>query len=570
VHRPARLTGLFQDGAIWLRGVGALCILMGPESAAAQSTAPSSITPPTLLPPPVAADAPPIAEVPTSLTPPAGTGGLTVRARAVEVTGAFPELALETRRIADTLVGRRVTLEEIYKAASAIEAAHIRRGYVLARATVPPQRIADGGTITIIVIDGFIEKIDLAALPARLRAPVRRRVDAIESRRHLTLRDIEQRLMIAGDLPGLALTSTLARGETAGGATLLLAGRYRPVSGSVTVDNSLASSLGGVAVTAQMSLNSVLGLGEQLYGFAVTGYDIPRAFRADAPVRVVGGGALVALGDGRFSLNPEITVSRTQPLPEPGVPRIRGTLRRLSLRGGYVLAKSRRGTLAADITIERIREANDAIDFDTAISLDEFTAVRAQLSYAAALHGGGVSVVARLSHGLDGRAASDTPVSRQGARANFTSAIVTARLLRSLSPHLALTVTARGQTPFGAALFRSEQATLEGADALSSYIGGITAIDGSATLRAEIKRTPVAMGGVRLSPYLFGAAGAGWISRPTAVEQGRYTLYNPGLGLRAAFAGERLAATLEYGHGFSTAQQFNGVDRVAAALTLSI
>lgn len=557
-----------RAACVWFALPGALP-LFAPAAAHAQATAPSSITPPTLRPPPTGGDSAPALPAPPVLAPPAGSADLTTRVGAVEVPGAFPAVAAETRAIADTLVGRTVTLAEIYAAASAIEAAHVRRGYILARAVVPPQRIEPGGTIVIRVIDGFIEQVDTAALPARLRAPVRARTVALAARRQLTLAEIEQPLTIAATVPGLSLTSTLTRGEAEGGTRLLLSGRYRPVSGGVTIDNSLAPSLGRVAVTAQLSLNSLLGLGEQVYGFAVTGYDVPRAFRADAPVRVLGGGATIGLGDGRFSLNPEATFSRTQPLPQPGVPRIRGTLRRLSLRGGYVLARSRTRALSAGLTIERLREANDAIDFATAISVDDFTAARAQLNWSAAgPRGGGVALLAQLSHGL-GRRANDAPVSRQGARGHFTRLDVTARILRPLTPRLALALTARAQTPFGAPLFRSEQAQLKGADALSTYIGGITAVDGSASLRGELTRTPRPGGAIRLAPYAFAAIGHGWISRPTAVEQD-FTLYNPGVGIRGSLAGGRIGATLEYGHGFSSVARFNGVDRVSAAVTLAL
>ncbi|KQN19284.1 hypothetical protein ASE86_12290 [Sphingomonas sp. Leaf33] len=542
-----------------------------PMVAHGQATAPSSITPPNLRPPVTGGDAPPELPAPGGLTPPPGSEGLSVRIAAVRVDGALPAVAAAAHAIADRLAGRTVTLAEIYAAAGAIEAAHIRRGYIFVRATVPPQEIAAGGTVVIRIVNGFIERIDVDRLPTRLRAPVLRRAGMLAGQRGLTLAAIERPLLIAGDVPGLTIASTLARGETEGGTQLILTGRYRPVTGSLSADNSLNPSLGRVALTGQISLNSLLGLGEQIYGFAVTGYDLPRAFRADAPVRVLSGGGIIGIGDARLTLNPEATFSRTQPEPVPGVPRIRGTLRRLTLRGGYVLSRSRRGALTAGLTVERIREANTAIDFATAISIDDFSVARAQVAWNSAIgNGGAASLVAQLSEGLGRRADDAAPVSRQGAVGGFTKLAVTARLLRPMSPRLALSATARAQLPFGQALFRSEQAQLEGSDALSSYIGGVTAVDGSATLRAEVTRAPRPTGWLRVSPYVFGAVGQGWFSRPTAVEAGSYTLFNPGVGARASFASGRINASAEYGHGFSRLDRLNGVDRLALSLSVTL
>jgi len=536
--------------------------------ACAQVVAPSSVTPQTLRPPAVDRDAPPELPPPAALTPPSGTADLTVRPGAVTVIGAFPELADEAGAIANRLVGRTVTLAEIYAAAAGIEALHVRRGYILARATLPPQQIDDGGTVTILVTDGFIERIDTTRLPARLQAPVRRRVAGLQGRRRLTLADIEAPVMRAGEVPGVTLASTLSRGAQPGGVLLHLSGRYAPVRGSLTIDNSLVPSLGRAGVTAQLSLNSLLGQGEQVYGFVATGSDISRVFSDDAQMRVLGGGVIVPLGNGRLSLNPEITASRTQPSAQPGVPRIRGTLARVSLRGTYVLIRSRHRSLSGGVTIERISETSDAIDFGVTLSRDRFDVVRAQLSYASALPGGGVSLTAQLSQGLGGRDGQANPASRQGASADFTRAHVSVRLWKAITPRLTLALTARGQTSFGAPLFRSEQGTLEGVDALSAYIGGITSADSNVTLRGEVSREPWSFGAIRVSPYVFAGAGTGWIERPTAVEQRRYTLYNPGLGLRGALAGGQIGVTIEYGHGLSVSPAFDGVDRVSAALTL--
>ena len=554
---------------------GCAALVAGASGVHAQSTAPSSITPPTLRPAPQAPDTAPAIPQAERLVAPAGAEALTVTLDAVAVEGGFPELAEESTRVTAPLLHHPVSLAQLYAMASAIEAAYARHGFVLARVVVPPQQLAGGGTFRIVVIDGFIDSVDVSAVPAPVRAQVALRAGRLIGQRHLRIGAIEQPLLLAGDVPGLSLTSTLARGNQPGAARLVLSGRHAVVSGSVSADNTLAASLGRYEAVAQVSFNSAFGLGEQIYGFAVGGYDLPKAFRSDAPVRVLGGGVIVAPGSRRLSINPEATFSRTQPAPQPGVPQTRGTLQRLSMRGGFIVQKTRRRTIAVSAVVEHIEEANDALDFAVRLSLDRFVAARVGLSYSAVLPRGGISASAQLSQGFGGLRAGDLPAgvlpSRTGAAPDFTKASLAVRYARAVGHGLQLGLSATGQSSFGQPLFRSEQTALEGADALSAYFGGTTAVDSAVIGRAElsravaIDRAPVP---IRLTPYAFTAAGQGWIARPTAVEAGQFAAFNLGVGLRGVLAGTRLGFAVEYAHGFSPDARFDRVDRVAASTTV--
>lgn len=538
--------------------------------ALSQSTAPSSITPPTLKPPPPADDNATIIQQTEGLTAPKGAEGLTVLIEGIDAEGSFAEVARETEAIVAQVVGRQVTLAQLYAVASAIEAAHARAGYVLARVAVPPQQITNGGRFRILVIDGFIESIDVSAVPERVRHSVAARAAALTGRRHLKIGEIERPLLLAGETPGLTLTSTLTRGLEQGGTRLLLSGRQRITSGSLSVENGFAPALGRFGVTAQASLNSAFGLGEQIYGFAVGGYDLPGNFYGDAPVRVLGGGINLAPGEARFSINPEVTFSRTQPRPRPGVPTTRGNLRRLSLRGGFVVEKSRRQSLSLSGAIEQIRESNDAIDFGARLSLDRFMVGRLSATYSAALSGGGsMAASAQVSQGLGGLDSGALPASvlpsRQGAATDFTKATLAYRIAMPIGAGFEFRLAARGQTSFGRPLFRSEQTALEGNDGVSAYVGGETAVDAAIVTRAQLARH-FAFGRrkwLRLSPVLFGAAGKGWIERATAVERPDLTAINLGAGLRGAVPKAGLGFSLEYARGVSAVKQFNDVDRVA-------
>jgi hemolysin activation/secretion protein len=72
-------------------------------------------------------------------------------------------------------------------------------------------------------------------------------------------------VLLAGDVPGVQLRTTLIRGSAVGATRLILEARYRPISASLGLENDLGYAYENQALSAQVALNSVLGLGEQLY-----------------------------------------------------------------------------------------------------------------------------------------------------------------------------------------------------------------------------------------------------------------------------------------------------------------
>jgi hemolysin activation/secretion protein len=557
---------------------GPVLALAGSATAQAQATAPSSITPQTLR--PDTPDRNTSVAIPQAgtLEAPQGAGQLSVRIGKVTVEGGFAELDAQTAAIVTPLEARSVTLAEIYQAASEIEAAYARAGFVLARVAVPPQSLMDGGPLRIRVIDGYVESVDFSAVPARARRAVAARIAGLVGRRHLDLGRIEQPLLVAGEVPGLTLSSTLVRGELPGATRLVLGGRQKLISGQISAENNLSPALGTYGLTAQLSLNSALGVGEQIYGFAAGGYDVARFFTATAPVRVLGGGAVVPLGDGRFSLNPEATFSRTEPAALPGAPRTRGNLRRLTLRAGYTAHRTRHHALVLNATAEQIDETNALPEFGTDISHDRFMAARLGANYSRTeARGGTLYLSGQLSQGLGdlgairpARLPLGTTLSRQGASLSFTRIDLSLRAFLPLPRGWQLSLGARAQTSFGKPLLRSEQTALEGSEAVSAYLGGNTAVDEAITLRAEFGR-PVSIAHLwAVAPYLFAAGGVGLANRPTVLEPGGLSAGSVGAGLRAAVAGTGLTFAAEYAHGFSDYAPLRSANRLNAAITLRV
>jgi len=539
-----------------------------PAVAFGQATAPSSVTPPSLRPEQDQSSAISIPEV-DGLRAPSGAENLTVTPGSVQSENSFSDLDTQVKEITSRLIGKRVSLAQIYAAASAIEEAHVRAGYVLVRVAVPPQHLVDGGPLRIEVIDGFIESIDVSGLPSRVRSAVLARTQSLYKRQHIRLGDIEQPLLIASQFPGLTMSSTLARGSSIGGTRLILTGRQGLLSGAIGGDNNLASSLGTYGVNAQLSINSALGFGEQIYGFAAGGYDLSRFFSANAPARVLGAGVVLPMGNGRFTINPEMTFARTQPEQLVGLPQSRGTLRRLTLRSEYVLKKTRRRSASASVAFEQIDETNKFIGFQN-ISHDRYSALRLGLTFAANAHDGSAIIASlQLSQGLGQLAAlqlKDLPLgttySRQGATHEFTKLNAALHAHAFVGSGIYFNLAASGQTSFGLPLFRAEQSSLEGPDAVSGIVGGITASDSAVTVRGELSR-PVDLPGIQLAPYAFVAGGVGMIARPTIVEPSEIRAASLGLGLHSALPKYGFSASVEYAHSFYDISGGHQSDRVS-------
>lgn len=510
---------------------------------------------------------------------PEGAESLDVSPASVDVSGEFPELAEARERIFAPLLGRTSKLSELYAATSALEAAYARKGYVLVRLAILPQRIEAGGTFRIGVIDGFVESLDLTAIPSRLRRPVRAALSGIVGRHHVRLATIEQALLLAGDTPGAALRTTLMRGDTPGGTRLVVNADYDPFSVTLATRNDYDPSLGTWGFSTEFVANSVLGLGETLYGFAASDVDDP--FSDAGHVRVLGGGAIARLAQARLSLNPEATFSRTRPNPLPGAPRTIGQLQRYTLRSAYVIARRRQFAAQMNLTVEELDVRNNAPDFSIDLSHDRYRVARlgGSLNWPRK-QGARASLSVEFSQGLGDFGArsqarvlaEDVPYSREGARNDFSLLQVDAHVLSPLGPSASLALFLKGQTSFGRPVFRTEQVSLEGEGGLSAYVGGVTAADSGAVGRVEIAnrialdpRTSDAV-----SPYAFVAAGAGRIERPSLVEPGAFGSVSLGLGTRCTIGNGRIRVGAEYAYAYSDYHPLNQVQRVSLTLGLNI
>jgi hemolysin activation/secretion protein len=192
---------------------------------------------------------------------------------------------------------------------------------------------------------------------------------------------------------------------------------------------------------------------------------------------------------------------------------------------------------------------------------------------------GSFGIAAQVSQGLGdigGRTIADilatgTGYSRFGADNNFTKLTAQGHAVLPLATGWDFAALVKGQTSFGKAVFRAEQFQLEGSDAVSSYVGGATAVDDGAALRVELRHRLIAGSGslgLGFAPYVFAAGGAGSIAQPTILEAKNLTVGALGAGARVALDRIGLYFSVEYAYGVSNFAPLDKHDRVNATATL--
>jgi hemolysin activation/secretion protein len=518
----------------------------------------SQITPKTFAPPTVAAPGGGLAIVGgAGLETPAGAEKLSVTLSGVTVSGGFPELADAQAALVAKLARRKVTGAEIFAAARELEAAYARAGYVLVRVGLPPQKLVNGAALKLIVVDGAVERVETKDAPAAVAGRLHTLLDPLIGKRHLQIRELERRVLLAGDVPGVLIRSTLAPGSADGGTVLVIEVKYQPIDATVTADNSLSRQLGRWQTGLGFDLNSVLGFGELSY-VRVSADPIggnAGFLSEDARNRSLAAGFIVPLPIDGLSFNAEGTQARVSPLAVAPAPAATDLFERLSLRLRYAFIRSRDFNLTSQLVFDAQDEHQALLQAygGTSLSLDRLRVLRVtnDADYLAAW-GGSVTGSLNLSTGLDAfgartgaeAAASLVPLSRQGAGASFTKLDGALGYTQNFAEHLSTTLSARAQTSFGQALERAEQIGIAGPGSLSAFNAGQLQGDSGAVARAELgapfvlpaNSLPFSDGtvGILATPYAFVSAGEIFLVDPTILESSHVRAASYGGGLRIA------------------------------------
>lgn len=494
--------------------------------------------------------------------------GLTVLVSEITVDGGFAELSDATEGLAVPFEGRRSSVEELQAFAQTLELLYQQAGYFLVRVTIPPQEVKDGDTFRVLVIDGYLEAVDLQGVPARLSSHLEALLQPIVNERRLKMADFERVLMLARQMPGLSMNTTLVAGEDVGASVLVVEGDWIRYSGSMGLNTRLSDPGTGWNGALQMQLNQPLGRGEQIAAqLSVPVSSLLSPWNADH--LTFGGNISWPLGMAGTSLQLNYSASHTDtPSPHWLIPATRSDFQRISLEVSKPIQLSRTDEFRVSGTLDATDQSLVAPDFQATLHRDRLRVLRLNAnSRREATSGSRLSLSVQYSLGLPrlgARRAEDVqnsgiPFSRPGAEPTFQKLSVTASWRWPFTWRFTLTSTLRGQYALKGPLPTTELFSLSGGNALPSLALGIGANDHGWTLREEVETRLSLLNG-KLPLLLYGyvaggsaasetrslstVAGAGGVGIRSDMGRARFSL-DYGRGRARSVSDEALTASVE-------------------------
>lgn len=308
---------------------------------------------------------------------------------------AYPLKALAP--LYDTALAREISPDDLVRIAQAITDKYRADGYFLSRAVVPPQ-VGPPGHARIRVYEGYIDDVKVTgdAAPA-----LQALLAGLTEHRPLLLSDLDRRLTLATDLPGVQTRSHLepvlddpARHHLVVDATL------QKWTGSLYVDNRGTRDVGPIQATGRVGVNSLARAGDQLALSVLTVPDNPKEF-VQAELSYAAG---LANGD---RLRLAISASRAQQGASPLNNAVGNESQAASARFAVPLQRERLQSIWASVTLD-VRHVEQVYTNGQAYA-DDLRVLRGGLQYDRSAGGGSNDAYVLVSRGLDILGASSGP-----------------------------------------------------------------------------------------------------------------------------------------------------------------
>jgi hemolysin activation/secretion protein len=158
-----------------------------------------------------------IPSVPEGVAAPPGAEKVHFVLKAVALGGVTVYPADAFTSLYNDLIGKDVTLAQIFALASEITTKYRNDGYILSQAMVPAQQIADG-KVKIWVVEGFVDHVIIEGANGKSKGLIDAYGRKIAASRPLRAADLERYLLLINDLPGITARSFLKPSPTMRGA----------------------------------------------------------------------------------------------------------------------------------------------------------------------------------------------------------------------------------------------------------------------------------------------------------------------------------------------------------------
>lgn len=193
-------------------------------------------------------------------TPPPGSEGVTFRLRGLVLEGMTVYSSESWGADYSRLLGRQVSLADLYAFANALTLRYRNDGYLLSQVIVPAQTVEDG-YVRLLAVEGHIAEVRFEGPATRL---LKAYAERIRAEKPLTATTLERYLLLMNDVPGVFARALLVPSAAQAGASdLVVQVTEQRVAGGLSLDNRGGRALGPLRASADVEQRGLFGWGDR-------------------------------------------------------------------------------------------------------------------------------------------------------------------------------------------------------------------------------------------------------------------------------------------------------------------
>lgn len=390
-------------------------------------------------------------------TPPSDAANIKLTPSNVIIEGNTVYSKEKLKSYYNNIIGKEVSLSAIFDVATKITDLYQNDGYFLSFALVPAQRIKESGEVKITIVEGFIDKVSFNNLKTHRKSLFNKLKSRVEAERPIKKETLEKFILLTEMTPGISVDTFIEASKTTPGASNLQINiRNDNLDGQVAVNNYGSRYAGPIREESTLSLNSLLGLNEQI-SFSNTDTLKEREEKyAEVSTKVL-----------INSLGTSIKALYSQDNSEPG----------FTLRNNNIASKSEKAQLSfahplmlsrsKNLTLTGSAEMYDSEveAFGARLSKDSLRVIRTGLEYVDTDNNGSYRYMfGQISKGLDLFGAKESKradLSRANGKSNFAKLTAEGGVNKMLTNKIGMLVAAKGQWA-GSQMLSSEEFSFGG------------------------------------------------------------------------------------------------------------
>ncbi|SDC58061.1 Hemolysin activation/secretion protein [Sphingomonas sp. YR710] len=457
--------------------------------------------------------------------------------RSIRIVGATHFSDATLKAFFTRLEGRTIVLDDLRQAAQKLEDLYRAKGFFLTRVFISPQQVKNG-VLEVRVLEGFIGAAFVEAPNQPSRNHVEKFLKPVIGQRPAQFRDLEDRLLLINDTPGLSANSVLRQGADPGSSEILVTAAKLPNAYRASFGNTGSETLGPTSYGVGATLNQPFARPGALdIDLSAAGGKLTELRSASLRYATPVGhrGAVLTLGGLLAHARPGGAVSTLD---------IRSRVISINSRLRVPLLRSRANSVYLDTDVTLNRSKTDALG--QPLIDDRTTVAQAGLTWQQAdWLKGSTTVTVAVSHGLSLFGAierSDPLASVQGFRPGFTKLTYSLQRTQGLAPRLSLQFNVQGQYTADR-LLSGELISFGGPQLGRGYDPSVVAGDRGLGLLGEAQyRAPLNFGKLADSAVLYGFGDWARTTMLAAGPSPKITdhISSAGFGVRAILYGHAL------------------------------